>query len=229
LAVRVARAAPGILLAIVLVGCGGDGEDGEGQAPRAHDGGPPGSPSNGVVVARDNPALPNGCRPLRVGMLALRFSDALNRGDEETLARIWSGPFGWFSITAEPGVRSVGPLLHPERDRRGFVAYSPEDALRYVEHPRGFEMRLTELAISGRASGGGVDVFYGGVWHEPVGGQMRRYWVGGKGFVNCGRRPDRQSIRVWSMAVKGQAGFLSRACPNPTEARRRLVVCWVPE
>jgi len=90
-------------------------------------------------------------------------------------------------------------------------------------------MRLTELAINGGAGGGGVDVFYGGVWLEPVGGHMRRYGLGGKGFVNCGRRPDRQSIRVWSMAVEGQAGLMSRTCPNTTDARRRLVVCWLPD
>jgi hypothetical protein len=227
LAARVARAAPAILLAIVLVGCGGQDKGGDSQATGGDAAG--GSLSSEVVVARDNPALPKGCRPLHIGTLALRFSDALNRGDEETLARIWSGPFEWFSITAEPGARSVGPLVRPERDRRHFVAYSPDGALRYVEQPRGFEMHLTELAINGRASYGGVDVFYGGVWHEPDDGQMRRYWLGGKGFVNCGGRPDRQSIRVWSMAVKGQAGFLSRACPNATDARRRLVVCWLPE
>jgi len=120
----------------MLVGCGDQDKGGQSQAPRASGGGAPGGgPSSGVVVARDNPALPNGCRPLRIGRLALRFSDALNRGDEETLARIWSGPFEWFSITAEPGARSVGPLLRPERDRRHFVAYGPDDALRYAEQP----------------------------------------------------------------------------------------------
>jgi hypothetical protein len=218
-----------ILLLAAWVGCGNDGSEGSESTPGL--GGSLGSAtelSRQVGVVRNNADLPFGCRPLQIGKLALSFSDAINRGDEQALAEAWSGPFKWFSVTAARGVRSAAPLTRSEGRRRHFVAYSPDAALDYARAPRGFRMRLTEFVVNGPAIGRGVNVYYGGVWLEPLADGMRRYGLDGKGFISCGRRADGQSIRVWSMSVEGKPDSAYGTCRDGTIRPRDLVICWKP-
>jgi hypothetical protein len=218
-----------MLLLITLAACGEDGSDESGTAPGADLGPERPELSRRVVVTRDNLDLPRSCRPDRVASLALRFSDALNRGDERALSEAWSGPFNWFSVTAVRAVHSAGDLVQPHGRRRHFVAHSSDAALDYARDPRGFRIRLTEFVVNGLPITGGVNVYYGGVWREPVGNGMRRYGLDGKGFVNCSRRLDGPTIRVWSMAVEGDPALDYGTCRGGDARPRDLVVCWWPE
>lgn len=214
------QALPAILLVLLVAGCGGDEGKPIGGVQSSH------PISRSVVVTRDNRTLPESCRAESVGGLAVRFADALNRADQRQLMRIWSGRFEWFSVTGSPGVASIGVPV--EGRRRHFVAYTAQDALRYVGNSPGLHMRLEELVVSGRARSGGVDVFYGGAWTEPTVGERREFGLVGKGFVNCGGRSASPSIRVWSMAVHGRPAQ-SKACGDPGRRHRDLVACWQPE
>jgi len=210
-----------------LVGCGGG-------ADRANPG-PAHAQPQGVVVTKDNPDLPTGCRPLPIGRLAVTFSAALSRGDHPTLERVWRGRFKWFSVGGPRSARSIGPLIRPRRDSprgatraiRAFRAENRHDALGYADHPRGFEMHLAELTVNGRPHGGDVDASYMGRWREGVGAKARTYRLVGKGAVNCGRHGDGPSIRVWTMSVNGARGLPPPICPKASDSRGRLVVCWM--
>lgn len=205
-----------------IVGCGGGGAASAGDTGGGAGDGESGSGSI-VVVGENNPGLPPGCKPRRVGRVALTFSEALGSADQPTLERIWSGRFKWFSVTGPRSARSIGPLI--DQRHRGFTAYNREDALAYVEQPRGFELRLRALAVSGKAGRGGVDVSYVGLWRELTGDSPRRHGLEGKGFVNCGRRRHGRTIRVWSMGVQSGSHVPASPCPRAHHARGRLVVC----
>lgn len=201
----------------VLAGCGGNDDAGAKDAREVA----VGARSQGVVAVGDRVHLPVGCKPRSIGRLAVTFSAALSSGDQTTLAEIWGGRFKWFSVGGPPSARAIGPLDESGR-RRSFTAKSPEDGLSYVDPPRGFDFQLRQLII-GKASGGGVDVSYGGVWREKTGAEVRRHGLEGKGFINCGA--GGRSIRVWSMGVQRGTRVPIHPCARAGGHGRRLVVC----
>lgn len=213
--------------AVAFAGCGG------GSPAQENNGGNGVTRAQRVVVTRDNPDLPAGCRPRSVGRVVSTFSAALGGGDQAELRRLWGGRFVWFTVGGPRSARSVGPLVRPTggargatRTRRAFDARSPEAALHYVERPQDFQMRLTELQVHRRPRGGSIGVSYYGRWREQGGDKPGTYRLEGKGEINCGDSPDGQSIRVWSMGVNAASRAPPPICPRQGP-NGSLTVCWV--
>lgn len=138
-----------------------------------------------ILVTRDDPLAPAGCRPREVAKLVIRFLTALNHGDAQALRRFFDAGFEWFSVTGSP---VKAHLKH-------FVAYSPEEAIEYVKAHPGFDLRLRAVDVAVYGSHGGGDIAYHGVWILPGDREGQRQFVG-KGAIDCAGR-----IKVWSMAV----------------------------
>ncbi len=155
---------------------------------------PPAGSADAPRVTGDAATLPPGCQPEQVAGLVTGFFDAVNRGDQEAIARIFSpeagpagvSPQGWYSVTDHP----------PGEGRRHFVAYSQGRLLAYFQerHGRHERLRLLRLQVSGGSWHGGADVVYTlrrGA--DDLGDEERTFE--GKGAINCARR----QVFVWSM------------------------------
>ncbi len=55
-----------------------------------------------VIVTRDNPSLPAGCRPRKVAQIVAGFVDAFNRGDRQQISR-------FLQLTGDPGPGGATP------------------------------------------------------------------------------------------------------------------------
>lgn len=157
----------------------------------------PYDPPVAVLVTRDDPQLPSGCRPWQVAGLITSFFDAFNRGDQDQLARFWMLPKAsdaqgqtWYSVTEDD----------PKQGGRHFVAYNQSDLLAYFAKRIAQRERLQLVMVDvGQGRGGDVGVSYVLVRQADdlkpgLGGPER--FAEGKGEINC----KKQMLFVWSMA-----------------------------
>jgi len=158
-----------------------------------------------VVVTRDDPDAPSGCRPRAVGERLVDFAEALRTADTEALRQFWGSRFKWFSVTG------------PGRERH-FVAYRRGTALRYIRRKDGLPITLSEADVDFEGYAG-ANMAYGGAWGA------RELPQDGKGFLLC----NKPTIRVWSMAIarRGEPAGHGQLCPKPPAGTDpdALVVC----
>ena len=165
------------------------------------------TPPSDVLVTRDDPELPAGCRPGALGQRIVTFLDAVNRGDAAAAARYADPQRGWYSVT--------------EGRRRHFVTSERSALARYFarRHRRGERLRLLELDVS----------FANGLGHiayrlDRRADDLRRLGVRmaialGKGAVDC----ESGEIVVWSMGMPAGGPGRVRAVVRRRYASSRSV------
>ena len=209
---------PLLVLALVVSGCGRE-EDPEGSGGWSGAGNGTGGVAvpvarepTEVIVTSDDASLPRGCRPRDVAELVVGFVDAFNRGDRESLSRIFflsespSPPdFGdagyelWSWYT-------VGRIGAGGKIESGFVTSDQAELLDYFErrHGKGERLRLLKLSLTQTGLLGRPDNV-GFVYVltrraddlEPgLGGPARI--ASGEGAVNC----KNQRIFAWRMDMR---------------------------
>jgi hypothetical protein len=167
-------------------------------------------PGARIVVTRDDPSLPDRCRPRPLARRIAAFLDAFNRGDPA--ASTFADPSrGWYSVTEG-------------RPRRHFVTSSRRGLARYFarRHRHGERLQLEQVDVS----------FANGLGHiayriDRRADDLRRLGITdttaiGKGAVDC----ENGQIVVWSMGMtpdRGPGRFA--VCPPPAEASRAIVAC----
>lgn len=157
----------------------------------------PYDPPVAVLVTRDDPGLPSGCRPWQVAGLITSFFDAFNRGAQDQLAHFWMLPRPsdaqgqtWYSVTEDD----------PKQGGRHFVAYNQSDLLAYFAKRIAQRERLQLVMVDvGQERGGDVGISYVLVRRADdlkpgLGGP--EWFAEGKGMINC----EKQVLLVWSMA-----------------------------
>jgi hypothetical protein len=174
-------------------------------------------PAERVTVTRDDPGLPNGCRPLQVAHRITAFLAAFNRGDRSAAryAAPELGPYGgWYSVTEG----------NPRRGGRHFVATRQSDLVRYFirRHRHGERLRLLEVSVS-VASGLGHIAFA----VDRRADDLRRLGIRtnvafGKGALRC----EDGKIVVWSMGMHaGRSDLAFETCPPPPIRQRAILAC----
>ncbi len=206
-----------VILAFLLLGCGGEDPEGSVDDSRSAESsgsvaGGPGHEPTKVLVTSDDPSLPDGCRPRQIAELVISFIDAFNSGDQERLSRLFfisEGPsppdfseegyypWSWYSVS-EVGAGG--------RIEDGFVTYDQGELLRYFaeRHRQGERLELvkvssTQAGLLGEESNVGIVYVLTRKAEdlEPgLGGPARI--ASGKGAINCGS----QRIFVWSMEMR---------------------------
>jgi hypothetical protein len=209
-----------LILAFLLLECGGEDPEGSGASRSAEssgsvNGGPaarPGHEPTKVLVTSDDPSLPDGCRPRQIAELVIAFIDAFNSGDQERLSRLFfisEGPsppdfseegyypWSWYSVSE---VGAGGQI------EDGFVTYDQGELLRYFAERHGQGERLELIKVSSTQAGllgeeSNVGIVYvltrDAEDLEPgLGGPARI--ASGKGAINC----VSQRIFVWSMEMR---------------------------
>jgi len=162
-----------------------------------------------VVVTRDDPALPAGCRPRPLARRIVAFFDAFNRGDPAATGFV-APSGGWYSVT--------------DGRRRHFVTYSRRGLPAYFarRHRHGERLRLEQVDVS----------FGNGLGHiayviDRRADDLRRLAITGttaigKGAVNC----ETGQIVVWSMGMPRWIGHEHfEVCPPPRTPSRAIVAC----
>jgi hypothetical protein len=162
-----------------------------------------------IVVTRDDPALPAGCRPRPLARRIAVFFDAFNRGDPSAADYI-APSGGWYSVS--------------DGGRRHFVTYSRRGLPGYFarRHRRGERLRLEQVDVS----------FGNGLGHmaylvDRRADDLRRLGITGttaigKGAVNC----ETGQIVVWSMGMPPGSGHERfEVCPLPRTPSRAIVAC----
>jgi hypothetical protein len=176
-------------------------------------------PADRVVVTRDDPEMPSGCRPRRVVARITAFLEAFNRGDGSA-ARFAAPELaphgGWYSVTEGD----------PRRGGRHFVAERQNELERYFieRHRTGERMRLLEVAV-GFANGLGHIEFR----VDRRADDLRRLGIRtniayGKGALRC----EDGKIIVWSMAMHAGRRDPHEAyevCPRPAARPAKIVAC----
>jgi hypothetical protein len=162
-----------------------------------------------VVVTRDHPGLPAGCRPRPLARRIAAFFDAFNRGDASAIDYVDPSE-GWYSVT--------------DGRRRHFVTYSRHGLPEYFarRHRRGERLRLLEVDVSYARGLGHVaylierradDLRHLGIMHTRA---------IGKGALNC----ETGQIVVWSMGMPAGDGHGPfQVCPPPSKPTRAVVAC----
>jgi hypothetical protein len=163
-----------------------------------------------VVVTRDDPSLPDGCRPRPLARRIAAFFDAFNRGDPSAASFV-DPSRGWYSVT-------------DGRPRRHFVTSSRRGLLQYFARRHRHDERLGLVQ---------VDVSYArGLGHiafviERRADDLRRLGIAGttahgKGAVDC----ESGRIVVWSMGMPGGHGHEAfELCPPPRTPSQAIVAC----
>ena len=205
-----------LLLALVVSGCGEEAStEGPLERPDEDGGGAAVSPvrePTEVIVTSDDASLPDGCRPREVAELVVGFVDAFNRGDRESLSRIFflsespSPPdfsdggyelWSWYT---------VGRIGAGGKIESGFVTSDQAELLDYFErrHGRGERLRLLKVSLT-QTGLLGMDGNVGFVYVltrraedlEPgLGGPARI--ASGEGAINC----KNQKIFTWRMDMR---------------------------
>ncbi len=173
-----------------------------------------------VVVTRDDPSAPRGCRPREAARLIQEFFAAFNRGDADAtsyfdFAAVDGG--GWYSI-GEGGIR---------RPRRHFVARDRTRLARYFarRHRRSDRMRLLEVSAGYEEKRG---IAHLGYRVRRRADDLRRLGIrttiaDGKGAIDC----EERKIAVWSMAMRGGRPSVGhgRICPRPRRRTSAAIAC----
>lgn len=162
-----------------------------------------------VVVTRDDPGLPGGCRPRPLARRIAAFFHAFNRGDPSAVGYVDPSD-GWYSVT--------------DGRRRHFVTYSRHGLPRYFarRHRHGERLRLLEVDVSHARGLGHIAYVV-----DRRADDLRRLGIThtraiGKGAVNC----ETGQIVVWSMGMPPGHGHERFAvCPPPRVPSRAIVAC----
>jgi hypothetical protein len=201
-----------VLVFVLLVGCGEDGEAGKsrsaGRSPEIESYRQP----ERVIVTSDDASLPDGCHPGQVAGMVMSFVDAFNSGDQAALSRSFFlsegpsppdfsngtyDPWSWYTVSnVEPGGKIVS----------GFVTYDQGELLRYFakRHEKGERLRLLKVSLT-QAGLLGRDDNVGFVYAmnrsaadlDPSFGGPARV-ASGQGAINCKNR----RIFTWRMQMK---------------------------
>ncbi len=180
----------------------------------------PDAESGYVVVTRDDPSAPAGCRPRAVARLIQESFAAFNRGDPEAtsyfeFAAVEGG--GWYSI-GEGGIR---------RPRRHFVTRDLTELRRYFgdRHLHSDRMRLLEVSAGYEEKRGIVHLGYRVRRRADDLRQLgiRTTVADGKGAIDC----EKGRIAVWSMAMRGGKTPVGhgRLCPRPRKRTSATIAC----
>jgi len=164
------------------------GSEGEKQLPsRSYE------PSAPVIVTRDDPSLPAGCRPRQTAGLIMNFFEAFNRGDQERLSRFF---VPYYPI---PGLYGVSE----DRGSRGFGTQSRDELLRYFaeRHKQGERLQLLKVDVGKGWESGTANITFvitrkAGDLKPGLGGPDRVAM--GKGGIDC----KKQRIVVWQMGME---------------------------
>jgi hypothetical protein len=166
-------------------------------------------PAARIVVTRDDPDLPAGCRPRALARRIAAFFDAFNRGDPSAVDFVDPSE-GWYSVSDGRG--------------RHFVTYSKSGLPEYFarRHRHGERLRLLEVDVS-YARGLGHMAY---LVERRADDLARLGIVGttavGKGALDCRTR----KIVVWSMGMPAGERFARFAvCPRPRTRTGATVAC----
>jgi hypothetical protein len=205
-----------LLIGLSFIGCKSalnpnsvSSEASKGQAYDEH--GPP------VIVTRDDPSLPDGCRPNRVARLVSNFTDGFNDGNEQRISRS-------LELTGRPGPGGAVPFSwysgiegSTQREGKQFSFYDQDELLSYLaeRHKRGERLRPLITAVTGDGVSGvvGADLVLirteNGLDFEP-GGPQQLARV--KSVIDC----DARKIIRWVMSVQRTGKHISelRVCPK---------------
>jgi hypothetical protein len=214
------RVLPVLLLAFVVLGCGGEQGSGDGsqhagspagEGAKVQESGDHGSATK-VIVTSDDASLPDGCNTRQIAELAIEFVDAFNRGDEERLSRLFfvsegpsppdfseAGyfPWSWYSVS------EIG---EDGRIENGFVTYDKGELLRYFAERHRHGERLELIKVSSTQAGlldeeNNVGIVYvltrDAEDLDPGLGGPSRIALG-KGAINC----ESRQLFVWSMEMR---------------------------
>ena len=241
------RILPVLILAFVALGCGGEQESGNAPRPDKPVAGGAEVSGNGaspgkVVVTSDDDSLPDGCNTRQIAGLVMEFVDAFNRGDGESLSRLFfvsegpsppdfggAGyyPWSWYLVS------EVG---EGGRIKNGFVTYDKGELLRYFAERHSKGERLSLLKVSSTQTGvldeeNNVGIVYvltrdAEDLDPALGGPGRIAF--GKGAINC----ESRQIFAWSLEMRAgerrtpreAAGWL---CADPPGWRpgKAVVAC----
>lgn len=146
-----------------------------------------------VIVTRDDPSLPAGCRPRQTAGLIMNFFEAFNRGDQERLSRFF------VAKAPIPGLYGVSE----DRGSRGFDTQSRDELLRYFaeRHKQGERLQLLKVDVGKGWESGTANITFvitrkAGDLKPGLGSPDRV--AKGKGGIDCGK----QRIVVWQMAME---------------------------
>jgi hypothetical protein len=174
-------------------------------------------PDEGVVVTRDDPEMPSGCRPPRVAARIAAFLEAFNRGDGSAarFAAPELTPHGsWYSVTDG----------NPRRGGRHVVVERHSELVRYFigRHRIGERMRLLEVAV-GFANGlGHLDFRVERRADDLRGFGIRTNIAYGNGAMRC----EDGKIVAWGMGMPaGPNPPAFRICPRPPFRVAAIVAC----
>lgn len=178
-------------------------------------------PSAPVIVTRDDPSLPAGCRPRQVAEVVAGFVDAFNQGDRQQISR-------FLRLTGDPGPGGATPWSwyaapegNAERGKNRIVTYYDQDKLlayfaeRREQNER-LELLMAAVIGEGQNKEVGADLSLTRTTDDlntAPGGSQRLAQV--KVVIDCG---ERKIIR-WVMDMQKTNGRISglRTCPRPPD------------
>lgn len=182
-----------------------------------------------IIVVRDNPTLPEGCRPTEVAPLIIEFLDAYNRGDQEQLTSFFPRTFEWYTDAVEADGVEIDEehyFLTRPGSRDVLLNYFAE---RRPHHDR---LQLIEVDVAGPGWHGGADISFTLTREADdirPGPDGRERYVVGRGTIRC----QSQKFWTWSMGTVPPhiaESDLSHVCPEPPDGapENAVVACARP-
>ena len=176
--------------------------------------------SGDIVVTRDDPSLPEGCRPANVAEFVISFLDEVNEGEVE-IGRFFpsSGNFNFYGvITGDP--KGDGDLFRVQR---------PEQLPPYFKerHRQRERIELKKIFVRGDAESMTASVVFE---LERTAKDLRRFGVDhtiatGKAGINC----DDHFFIQWAHFQHEQPdGSTNLLCPDPPSQWEDKVVACAP-
>ena len=237
-----------LVLALLMLGCGGEAES-EGSKIGSDAASGVGESSvlpvkepTEVIVTSNDASLPDGCHPRQVAELVVAFVDAFNSGDRARLSRIFFvsegpsppdfserdyEPWSWYTVSR---IGAGGKI------ESGFVTYDQGELLRYFakRHGKGERLRLLKVSLTQTGLLGKADNV-GFVYvltreaedlEAGLGGPARI--ASGEGAVNCKNRRIfawRMDMRIEDFRTQREAAAWLCADPPGWKPGEAVVAC----